>query len=148
TRRQLVSIDAGQGNLVAFTTDGGWIGSYDVSSLPVADPQAMVFAPSGDQTDDPSTLSLFVADPRATGSAEGRVFELATVTEAVAPTEATSLSATLVRTTQTSKYSPPSPDPSGVTYDSATGHLVISDAEVEEMRIWAGKNVFETTLTG
>ena len=55
---------------------------------------------------------------------------------------------TLVRVTATSAFSPPSPDPSGITYDSATGRLVISDAEVEEMSIWAGKNVFETSLAG
>jgi SdiA-regulated protein len=54
----------------------------------------------------------------------------------------------LVRVTATSAFSPPSPDPSGITYDSATGRLVISDAEVEEMSIWAGKNVFETSLAG
>jgi len=55
---------------------------------------------------------------------------------------------TLVRVTATSAFSPPSPDPSGITYDSASGRLVISDAEVEEMSLWAGRNVFEISLAG
>ena len=58
------------------------------------------------------------------------------------------LTATLVRVTATSAFSPPSPDPSGIGYDSATNRLVISDAEVEEMGIWANRNIFETTLSG
>lgn len=41
-----------------------------------------------------------------------------------------------------------SPDPSGITYWARLGHLVIVDGEVEEMALWAGANVFQSTLTG
>jgi DNA-binding beta-propeller fold protein YncE len=58
------------------------------------------------------------------------------------------VTATLVRVTATSAFSPPSPDPSGIGYDSMTDRLVISDAEVEEMGIWSNRNVFETTRAG
>jgi hypothetical protein len=61
---------------------------------------------------------------------------------------AANVSATLVRTTNTSGFNPPSPDPSGITYLPASGRLLISDGEVEEMSIWAGKNLFEVTRTG
>jgi hypothetical protein len=62
---------------------------------------------------------------------------------------ATTVTASLARLTQTSTYSPPSPDPMGVTYVPWTGHLLISDSEVEEIpSLYTGKNLFETTLDG
>ncbi len=61
---------------------------------------------------------------------------------------AANVSATLVRTTDTWRFSPPSPDPSGITYLPGSGRLLISDGEVEEMSIYAGKNLFEVTRTG
>ncbi|HZQ07713.1 MAG TPA: hypothetical protein VFD70_14110, partial [Anaerolineae bacterium] len=57
--------------------------------------------------------------------------------------------ATLVRTIDTAAWSPNSPDPAGLAYWAASGHLVIVDSEVEEMpQFFAGKNVFEATTTG
>jgi len=56
--------------------------------------------------------------------------------------------ATLIATVMTSTWSPPSPDPSGITYDALHGRLVISDSEVEEMTIYAGANLFESSRTG
>jgi K319-like protein/SdiA-regulated protein len=150
TRRHLVTLDATGHVVYELAVDGRQVASYDVSTSALVDPQAMVFAPSGDQTDDPTTLSLFVADAGSPAGGGGRVVELATAaaTEDVSMTEATSIPATLVRTTQTSKFSPPSPDPSGITYDSARGRLVIDDGEVDEMGIYQGKQVFETSLAG
>lgn len=40
--------------------------------------------------------------------------------------------ATLERTTDTSLYSPPSPDPAGLTYLPSSDTLLIGDSEVEE----------------
>lgn len=83
-------------------------------------------------------LILVTTAPRAQGTADP-------------PKPAASVlrvTAALVRVTATSAFSPPSPDPSGITYDSARDRLVISDAEVEEMGIWANRNVFETTRAG
>ena len=54
----------------------------------------------------------------------------------------------LVRTVATSTYSPPSPDPSGIGYLPDLDRFVISDGEVEEMSIFAGVNLFETTRAG
>jgi len=56
--------------------------------------------------------------------------------------------ATLVNTIDTSVWSPPSPDPAGLAYDSANDYLVVSDSEVNEMTIYQGTNVFGTTLYG
>ena len=52
------------------------------------------------------------------------------------------VTAKVVRTIDTSKYSPPSPDPSGIVYVKATGTFIISDSEVNEMTIYHGKNLF------
>ncbi|WP_198294143.1 hypothetical protein [Ensifer sp. BR816] len=57
-------------------------------------------------------------------------------------------SVTLVHTILTSQWSPASPDPSGITYISHLGTLLISDAEVDEMSIFTGKNAFEMSLSG
>lgn len=51
--------------------------------------------------------------------------------------------AQLLNTIETSRFSPPSPDPAGITYITARQKFVISDSEVDEMPIFADKNVFE-----
>ena len=56
--------------------------------------------------------------------------------------------AVLLKTTQTSSFSPPSPDPSGLAYDPTTNRLILVDGEVEEMTIFAGVNLYEATLGG
>ena len=64
------------------------------------------------------------------------------------------VSVTIVRSTPlktvgTTTFDPPAPDSSGIAFDPATGSLVISDSEVEEMpTLFAGKNVWRTTLAG
>jgi hypothetical protein len=65
-----------------------------------------------------------------------------------APAEADTVKASVVRTVATSRFSPPSPDPSGITYLSSKGRLLIVDAEVEEMSIYRSVNLWETSLTG
>ena len=65
--------------------------------------------------------------------------------EAPAPA---SVKATLVNSVETSKYSPPSPDPSGLAYATHLHRLVIVDGEVDEMPSLYGGNVFFTTLSG
>ena len=64
------------------------------------------------------------------------------------PTDIT-VQATLERRTNTSGYSPPSPDPVGLTYVSSLDMLLISDSEVEEMvNRWEGVNLFGAALSG
>lgn len=58
------------------------------------------------------------------------------------------LAASLVQTTESSLFSPPSPDPAGITYLSTANNLLISDSEVEEMPIYTGFNLFKTSLAG
>lgn len=48
----------------------------------------------------------------------------------------------------TSRWQPPSPDPSGVVFDPATGELLVSDSEVNEMPLYAGSNLFRATTKG
>lgn len=62
--------------------------------------------------------------------------------------EAATLQATLVATRSTSTWDRPSPDPSGITWDAATRQLIISDSEVDEMPLYAGTNLFLSSLTG
>jgi len=54
----------------------------------------------------------------------------------------------IVQTIQTSLWSPPSPDPSGITYRPDTGELMTCDSEVDEMTIFTGVNVWSHTLAG
>jgi hypothetical protein len=69
-------------------------------------------------------------------------------TLAPAPAEAATLSATLVQTRTTSTWAVPSPDPSGITWDAGRGRLIISDSEVDELPVYAGTNLFLSSLTG
>jgi hypothetical protein len=72
--------------------------------------------------------------------------------------QAAVVQATLVKTTWTggpnSNWAHPSPDPSGIAYNSRTGQLIIGDGEVEETgsaypkNVWMGTNLFITNLQG
>lgn len=71
------------------------------------------------------------------------------VTVVAPPTaQAAPLQASLVATRWTSTWSTPSPDPSGITWNPATSQLIISDSEVDEMPLYAGTNLFVSSLTG
>jgi len=56
--------------------------------------------------------------------------------------------ATLVAVRNTAAWSPPSPDPSGITYNPTTDRLIISDGEVDEMPLYAGANIYRLTRQG
>jgi hypothetical protein len=58
------------------------------------------------------------------------------------------VSPSLVQTIETWRFTPPSPDPAGITYLGHVGTLLISDSEVDEMSIFEGVNLFETSLSG
>ncbi len=139
----------------------------DVSEFNLKNPQSMVFAPSGDQTDDPSIMHLYIADSGDQSSSlpvqragtsfltqniqatdnSGQIIELSFTPAANAL--ASSCVATLVQETLLSQLIPPSPDSSGITYEATNGLLVISDGEVEELpALFTGENIFETDLSG
>ncbi|HXW00558.1 MAG TPA: SdiA-regulated domain-containing protein, partial [Anaerolineae bacterium] len=178
--------------LYELTQAGQVVTTRDLAQFNLKDPQGMVFAPSGDLTDSPSQISLYVTDGgtpdapqnqagansiapsgyqlylplilRGTDGEEivlpapeaiqadlvpppaGEIVEL-TFTEAVAPAAATA-EGTLIRTILTSQFSPPSPDPSGIAYLPASGTLMIVDGEVDEMPIFAGDSMWQTSLSG
>jgi len=54
----------------------------------------------------------------------------------------------LVQIIDTSQFSPPSPDPAGITYLPSDNRLLVSDSEVNEMSIFTGVNLFKVTLGG
>jgi DNA-binding beta-propeller fold protein YncE len=56
---------------------------------------------------------------------------------------------TLVHSIETFRWSPPSPDPTGLSFNKATGKLLVSDAEVDEIRrLWTGANFFQASRRG
>ncbi|MGE5464209.1 MAG: hypothetical protein ACM3PS_12685, partial [Syntrophothermus sp.] len=139
--------------LYELTQSGEVVGVRDLAQFDLRNPQGMVFAPSGDQTDDPAQTSLFLADAATTESA-GQVMELSLVTPESLPSGTVKLSTSLVRTFKTSSWSNPSPDPSGIDYWPAKGQFILSDPEIEEPvsgnppAYWKGYNVFFSTLSG
>ena len=201
----LFSLD--QQTLFELTTSGELVNTRNVASLGLGNPQAMVFAPSGDLTDDPAEMSLYIADagqlaqavqavaaeaapespcaapgacpkqvylPWVSGNADsanaepndeviragtmstqdaGTIVELTFVQPTAAA--ASSFTAALVKITDMANvatFSPPSPDPSGLTYLPNTNTLLMSDGEVEEtvngITHFQGANVWEMTLGG
>jgi uncharacterized protein YjiK len=118
--------------------------TFSIRNAGVRNLAAMVFAPSPDTTDRPSTQHLFVADA-GSPSALGRVVELS-----LAPTIAGRVTVTgrLAQTIQTKQHPSPAPDPAGITYFADTDTLLVSDSEVDEMSIFRGGNLFRLTRTG
>ncbi len=142
------------GNLVELTAAGTVVATRDLSDLGLANPEGIAFAPSGDQTDDPSQLSVYVADSGdAVSSGQIVEFSLAPL----ASVASIDFTASLVNTIDTSAFSPPgtppSPDPSGLTYlPPPRNTLLMTDGEVEEtvngITHFQGVNVWEMTLAG
>jgi hypothetical protein len=139
--------------LYELTQAGQLVAQYDLAPLLLTNPLALVFAPSADLTDAPNTVHLFLVDSPASEpqASTGKVIEVA-LDSAEATVSAASPSVTtltLVQTVHTSAFSPPSPDPSGITYLPATDLLLISDSEVDEMPpYFQGFNLFGVTRAG
>lgn len=130
-----------------LTVDARIVGYLDVAELSLDDPRSLVIAPSGDPTDDPGVVSLYVADRGPAGTGSGRMVELYLVDPRVGAAVASPLPVE-IRTSQTSIWSPPSPDPSGIDYSAKLKRLLISDGEVEEMDIFRNKNFFLSKTSG
>jgi len=160
TSGHLFVINPTEQELYELTQSGQLSATRDLSQFGLKNSQAIVFAPSGDGTDDPSQMSLYVADSgqvaktnqtNQSTQSSGQIVELSLIQAATLPPGTTLLPATLVRTFDTSKaaWSPSSPDPSGVDYWPPTGGLIIDDSEVDEMsNYFTGKNVYLSTLSG
>jgi DNA-binding beta-propeller fold protein YncE len=126
----------------------GWEGQLlDVRPLTAPEwrqPLGLVVAPSADRTDPAEQTSLFLASASATGAVVTEwSLESARISAAAA-----SERAALIRTIDTSRFSPPSPDPAGIAWDPTEDRLLVTDSEVNEMWIFTGVNFFETTRFG
>ncbi len=154
----------GTRTLYETSSTGELLLTYDISVVRLRNPGGMVVAPTGDQTDDPSAQSLYVADagnpgggargaaptamgatraPNTSGAIVELNFEPVVTVEAV-----TTFTSTVVKTTLTSQWSPPAPDTSDVAYLPDSNTLLVVDSEVEEMNIFRGVTQWETTLGG
>ena len=150
--------------LYELTEAGQLVSTRDLTATELTDPQGMVFAPSADSTDDPTIMDLYIADSgrgagKGRGNVNGQIVELSltapvldAASSVTAAAVASSFTSSLVRTTNMAAFSPPSPDPSGLTYLPNRNTLVMSDAEVEEtvngITHFQGVNVWELTLGG
>ncbi|MEN8183710.1 MAG: hypothetical protein ABFS46_14370, partial [Myxococcota bacterium] len=120
---------------------------------------------SGDTTDDPSRMSLYLGDSRSaesTGPQGGAEAEVGLIVEASLPSTpigpaaspASSPAApsaflpTVASIIDTSQLSPPSPDTAGLAYRSDLDQMVFTDSEVNETALFQSTNVWWMTLTG
>ena len=150
TTGHLQILSPGQKTLYELTSGGQVTGSRDLSAFNVQNPQAMVFAPSADLTDDPSATSLFLADS-GTADTSGSIIEFSLAAPASLPGGTTLLAASLVRIIDTSKaaWSPSAPDPAGLDYFPPLNRLLVVDSEVDEMKVYfTGKNAYLSTTAG
>ena len=135
--RRLPELNVGQ------TQSTNFLLSADVGDIPerTNELHGMTFAPTGDLTDSPELMNLYIA----TADGGGQILELS-LNEPIQQ-ESTS-QGSLIQTIETSLFSPPSPDPAGITYSELADTLFISDSEVNEMAIFTGVNLFEITRAG
>ncbi|MGH3386316.1 MAG: PKD domain-containing protein, partial [Nocardioidaceae bacterium] len=129
--------------VVGLDDAGNPVRSYDLAELGITSLQAMAFGPSGDPTDPERRMSLFLVDAGAPGT-NGTVME---ATMAAVASTAPTVTGQLLRTQDLSQLNPTSPDPSGIAWMSHRSRLMISDGEVDEMPLYEGTNLYETTLT-
>jgi uncharacterized protein YjiK len=146
TDGHLYALQPDSRRLFEFTVQGRIISVRDLSKIPMQNPQGMVFAPSGDRTDDPSTTSLYLADSGLPDTnRSGQIIEVTLAAPLAA--EAT-FQSSLIQTIDTSLFYPPSPDPAGMAWHNLTEKILISDSEVNEMKIFTGDNLFAMTVDG
>jgi uncharacterized protein YjiK len=129
-----------------ITNSGQLITVFDLADFGLISPQSLVVAPSGDRLDEPDKMSLYIMDR----STPGQIVELMMVesTQRAPLPGYPVVTATLVRTTNTWQYSPPSNDSSGLTHIPVSNTLLLSDSEINEISDWAGSNLFKSALLG
>ena len=149
--------------LYELTQTGLVVATRDMSEFGLSDPQGIVIAPSGDRTDDPTQMSLYLSDSGIV-AAQGRQLEAQSVEgqpleqssgQIVEFTFAEPLSvladdytSSLIRLIDGSQWNPPSPDTAGVVYLPSKDRLLVADSEVNEMPLYQDVNLFETSLAG
>ena len=133
----------GAKRVLAFDARGRRRLGASLRPLRLADPRAIVFAPTGDSTDPAGRRHAYIAD-RGAGRSSGRIVEVAVSAPSATAATRTSVPAPHIQTIRTSQYSPSSPDPSGIAYVAASDEFVISDSEVEELPLYQGRNLYTT----
>ncbi len=135
--------------LIELASAGQMQKVWDLSSLGIRNAAGIAFAPSGDPTDDAAKMALNILDAgsgKATGDA--KIIEVYLEAAPIEPLAET-LPAAIVNSVQLSAWIPPSPDTAGIAYWPASGGLLISDSEVDELpNLFTGKNVYLSTLSG
>ena len=82
-------------------------------------------------------------------TALGTTFALLLVSAPMTASAAAGDVATEVHRIDTSSWSPPSPDPAGLTYRGSNGRLLAGDSEVDEIpSLYTGQNLFEASPDG
>jgi hypothetical protein len=127
----LYVLDVDLRRVAAIDERGQLVTSYETSSVDLVAPQTMIFAPSTDTTDDPAALNLFVADS-GDESWDGGITEV-TLQQTELMIAAEVISASLTQTINTSAWSPPSTDPSGIVWNQASDQLIVVDSEINEI---------------
>jgi uncharacterized protein YjiK len=149
-RRRLHVLDPEGLALYEVTETGQVARVRSLAGLGLVNPQGMTFAPSGDSTDDPSEMSLYIADSGVSGGGvpgvNGQITELSLAVGTAAPPAVEA--GLLVQAIDTWQFSPASPDPAGIAYLGHLGDFLISDSEVNEMTIFTGVNLFRMRATG
>ena len=157
-------LSPGDERLYEVSENGLVLANRDLSGVDFAKPEGMVFALSGDLTDDPAAMSLYIADRGSTdevaqltvstdqfsasiaeSGGAGQIAELSLDPMLSAQSTAT---ASLVQVIDASQFSPPSLDTAGIGYLNTTDTLLVSDSEVNEMPIFTGDNLFDITAGG
>jgi len=72
--RNLYFVIPAEHRLYGINQSGSVVATHDLSQFPLMSPQGIVFAPSGDQTDDPLQTSLYITD-----NSSGQIFEFSLI---------------------------------------------------------------------
>jgi hypothetical protein len=166
TSGNLLLFSIGDKKLYEVSSTGDVLAIRDMSQFNLNNLRGMVFAPSGDQTDDPERQNLYLVDQRQTSStaidlfleditadaaSQGRILEFS-LDQPEYHNTITAFTSILVATVDMSAIDPPSPDPAGITYINSRDTLLVSDSEVEEtvskVTHFEGANVWELDLDG
>ncbi len=141
--------------LFGVSTSGQVMSERNLKDIPFQDPCGLVFAPSGDRTDNPENISLYLTDCGLPDTRRpGQILEIcltepfSSAKSTLAPLALDPFQSTLVRTIRTSDPSPPSPDTAGLAFHSSNGTIFYSDSEVNEVPIFEGYNYFEMNIGG
>ena len=153
-----VAVDPADGSYLVATestprlhrvsVEGDLQASYNLVDLDDERLAQMVVAPSADQTDPVTTMSVYALTEPTTDQRTAEVIEISLALANPVPGVPVD-GVSLVASTPTSNYSPPSPDPSGIAYVPDTNELIISDGEVNEIgSLFTGDNLFRSQLSG